>query len=53
MRKETRFMIFVKDVTGQIVQAVTWTKDPKSGVDTIRRQVPQTVMVKEVWAEPI
>lgn len=49
-----RYLIFVETVTGEIIRAFTWTRDPQSGVERARREAVEFGFAPlRVWAEPV
>jgi hypothetical protein len=51
---EPRYIIFVETVTGEIVRAFTWSKDPDIGCNRARGEARDcNIPVARVWAEEV
>jgi hypothetical protein len=49
-----RFIILVETITGDVLEAFTWTRDAQSGIDRARREAVEFKQVPvRVWAEPV
>jgi hypothetical protein len=49
-----KYLIFVETITGEIIRAFTWTRDPQSGIDQARREaVSFGYSPLRVWAKRI
>lgn len=48
------YLIFVETITGEIIRAFTWSRDPQSGVERARQESSKFGFTPlRVWAEPI